>query len=86
MATNNLQVGLDEIDHELLRLLSTTLMGEGLIEGSRAIHADVLLCGAHAVTAGVVSETSPEVAAVKRALMKAASTRRCPSVHFASGM
>ena len=60
----------------LLRASSTTLMGEGLIESVRSIHADVLLCGAHAVTDGVVTETSPDVAAVKRALLKAASARR----------
>ena len=60
----------------VLRAGSATLIGEGLIESARAIHADVLLCGAHAVTAGVVTETSPDVAAVKRALLKAATSKR----------
>jgi DeoR family transcriptional regulator of aga operon len=60
----------------LLRAGSATLIGEGLIDSARAIHADVLLCGAHALTAGVLTETSPEVAAVKRALLKAASSKR----------
>ena len=60
----------------VLRPGSSTLIGEGLIESVRAIHADVLLCGAHAVTDGVLTETSREVAAVKRALLKAASSKR----------
>ena len=59
-----------------LRRGSQTLVGEALIESARAVHADVLLCGAHAVTAGVLTETSPEVAAVKRAFLQAASHRR----------
>lgn len=60
----------------VLRSGSTTLIGEALIESARAIHADVLLCGAHAVTDGVLTETSLEVAAVKRALLRAASAKR----------
>jgi DeoR family transcriptional regulator of aga operon len=60
----------------LLRPGSHTLVGEPVIEAARAIHADVLLMGAHAVTDGQVSETLPEVAAVKRALVRAAATRR----------
>jgi len=59
-----------------LRPGSQTLMGDVLIESARAIQADVLLCGAHAITDGVITETSPEVAAVKRALMRAAVSRR----------
>lgn len=59
-----------------LRPGSNTLVGEEILAGARAIRADVLLLGAHAVTAGLVSETSPEVAAVKRALMQSASSRR----------
>jgi DeoR family transcriptional regulator, aga operon transcriptional repressor len=58
-----------------LRPGSQTLMGDVLIEAARAIQADVLLCGAHAITDGVITETSPEVAAVKRALMRAAVSR-----------
>lgn len=59
-----------------LRPGSQTLVGESLIAAAAQIQADVLLCGAHAVTDGVLSETSPEVAAVKRALLKAARSRR----------
>lgn len=59
-----------------LRPGSNTLVGEEILTGARAIRADVLFFGAHAVTEGVVSETSPEVAAVKRALMKSATSRR----------
>jgi DeoR family transcriptional regulator of aga operon len=58
-----------------LRPGSQTLVGDALIESARAIQADVLLCGAHAITEGVITETSPEVAAVKRALMRAAVCR-----------
>jgi DeoR family transcriptional regulator of aga operon len=59
-----------------LRAGSHTLVGDAVIEAARAINADVLLMGAHAVTGGEVSETLPEVAAVKRAFLRAASTRR----------
>ena len=59
-----------------LRPGSNTLVGEEILAGARAIRADVLFFGAHAVTEGVVSETSPEVAAVKRALMQSATSRR----------
>jgi len=57
-----------------LRPGSNTLMGEEVLAGARAIRADVLFLGAHAVTEGVLSETSAEVAAVKRALLKSAAT------------
>ncbi len=59
-----------------LRPGSNTLIGEEVLAGARAIRADVLLFGAHAVTDGVVSETSSDVAAVKRALMQSATSRR----------
>ena len=59
-----------------LRAGSHTLVGDAVIEAARAINADVLLMGAHAVTGGEVSETLPEVAAVKRAFLRAASSRR----------
>jgi DeoR family transcriptional regulator, aga operon transcriptional repressor len=58
-----------------LRAGSHTLVGDAVIEGARGINADVLLMGAHAVTGGEVSETLPEVAAVKRAFLRAASSR-----------
>ena len=54
----------------------TTVLGPSVIEGAAAISADVLLCGAHAVSAGMLSETSAEVAAVKRAFAQAARVRR----------
>ncbi|MDB5895422.1 MAG: hypothetical protein JWQ88_2953 [Rhodoferax sp.] len=60
----------------MLRRGSNTMMGDEVLSGARQIRADVLLMGAHAVTDGVLSETDPEVAAVKRALMQAATTRR----------
>ena len=60
----------------VLRRDSNTLMGDEVLSGARQLRADVLLMGAHAVTDGVLSETDPEVAAVKRALMHAANTRR----------
>lgn len=53
-----------------------TLMGQTVIEAAAAIHADVLLCGAHAVSDDLLTETSAEVAAVKRAFLKAARVRR----------
>ncbi len=59
-----------------LRPGSNTLVGDEVLAGARAIRADVLLFGAHAVTEGVLSETSSDVAAVKRALMQSATSRR----------
>jgi DeoR family transcriptional regulator of aga operon len=59
-----------------LRVGSNTLVGEQVLAGARAIRADVLFFGAHALTEGVVSETSPEVAAVKRVLMQSSSSCR----------
>jgi DeoR family transcriptional regulator of aga operon len=60
----------------VLRAGSPTLTGDALAESARAIHADVLLCGAHSVCDGVLTETSAEVAAAKRALIQAASVKR----------
>lgn len=60
----------------LLRPGSTTVIGQTLVEQAAALHADVLLMGAHAVTDSVISETSAELAGVKRALMKAANSTR----------
>lgn len=59
-----------------LRSGSNTLVGEQVHAAAKNIRADVLFFGAHAVTENVVSETSPEVAAVKRTLMKAANACR----------
>lgn len=60
----------------LLRPGSTTIIGQTLVDQASALRADVLLMGAHAVTDHVISETSAELAAVKRALMKAANSTR----------
>ncbi len=59
-----------------LRPGSNTLVGEQVQEAAKAIRADVLFFGAHAVTENVISETSPDVAAVKRALMRSAASCR----------
>ncbi len=60
----------------MLRAGSNTLTGDSVIEAARAIHADVLLLGAHAVSNGELSETAPEVVAVKKAFLRAARVRR----------
>jgi DeoR family transcriptional regulator, aga operon transcriptional repressor len=60
----------------VLRHGSSTLTGDALVQATQAIHADVLLCGAHALCDGVITETSSAVAATKRALIKAATHRR----------
>jgi DeoR family transcriptional regulator of aga operon len=60
----------------MLRPGSTTLIGQTLVDQAAALRADVLLMGAHAVTEDVISETSAELAGVKRALMKAANATR----------
>jgi DeoR family transcriptional regulator of aga operon len=60
----------------LLRQGGNTLTGDTLIDSARAIGVDVLLMGIHAVTEGELTETAPEVAAVKRALLKAAASKR----------
>lgn len=54
----------------------STLLGQGVIEAVAAVRADVLLCGAHAISDDLLSETSAEVAAVKRAFLKAARSKR----------
>lgn len=59
-----------------LRPTSHTLVGPEVLAGARALRADLLLLGAHAVTEGLLSETDAEVAAVKRAWL-AASDHRC---------
>lgn len=59
-----------------LRPGSNTLVGEQVKNAASAIHADVLFLGAHAVSDNVVSETTPEVAAVKRAFMRSATSCR----------
>ncbi len=60
----------------VLRPGSHTVIGQPLVEQAATLRAELLLMGAHAVTGTALSETSAEVAAVKRALMAAADTRR----------
>lgn len=59
-----------------LRPASNTLVGEPVLLGAAALQVDVLLLGAHAVTGDVLSETDAEVAAVKRAFLRVAGSRR----------
>ena len=55
-----------------LRPGSNTLTGESVLAAVGALQAEVLLLGVHAVTDGVLSETLPEVVAVKQAFQRAA--------------
>lgn len=59
-----------------LRPGSNTLVGEEVQNDARAIRADVLFFGGHAISENVISETSTEVASVKRTLMKSANSCR----------
>lgn len=59
-----------------LRSGSNTLIGDEVLAGASRIRADVLLFGVHALTEGVLSEASSEVAGVKRALMRSATSKR----------
>jgi DeoR family transcriptional regulator, aga operon transcriptional repressor len=59
-----------------LRAGSNTLLGDGLIQSAANIGVDVLLLGAHAVTADELTETAAEVAAVKTAWLKVARVKR----------
>jgi len=59
----------------VLRPGSPTVIGQPLIEQAASLRAELLFMGTHAVTQGVMSETSAEVAAVKQALMRAANHR-----------
>ena len=58
-----------------LRPGSPTVTGQAVIEQASSLRAELLFMGTHAVTHGVMSETSAEVAAVKQALMRAANHR-----------
>jgi DeoR family transcriptional regulator of aga operon len=51
---------------------TTTIIGEPGQEFFKSIHADVAFIGAHAITVEGLTETSLEVAAMKRALIAAA--------------
>lgn len=59
----------------MLRPGSPTVIGQPLIEQAAGLRAELLFMGTHAVTQGVMSETSTEVAGVKQALMRAANHR-----------
>jgi DeoR/GlpR family transcriptional regulator of sugar metabolism len=59
-----------------LRPGSPTVMGQVLAQQAQSLRAELLFMGTHAVTEGVMSETTMEVASVKQALMRAAN-RRC---------
>lgn len=59
-----------------VRAGSNTLVGEAVLLGAAALQADVLLLGAHAVTGDVLSETDADVAAVKRAFLRASTSHR----------
>jgi DeoR family transcriptional regulator of aga operon len=52
-----------------------TLVGEAVQSAVQHIRTDVLLLGAHAVTEQIISATSPEIAAVKQAFIRAAQHR-----------
>jgi len=56
-----------------LRPGSHTLVGEAGLASAAELRADVLLLGAHALTDGVVSETTPEVVAMKQAFLRASA-------------
>ncbi len=56
-----------------LRPGSHTLIGDSVLARAADLRADVLLLGVHAVTEGVLSETMPEVVAVKQAFIRAAA-------------
>ena len=58
-----------------LRPGSPTVTGQAMIGQVASLRAELLFMGAHAVTQGVISETTAEVAAAKQALMRAASHR-----------
>ena len=59
----------------VLRPGSPTVIGQPLMDQAASLHAELLFMGTHAVTQGVMSETSAEVAAVKQALMRATKHR-----------
>jgi DeoR family transcriptional regulator of aga operon len=58
-----------------LRAGSHTLVGDTVLGGIADLRADVLLLGIHAVTDGVLSETMPEVVAVKQAFIRSSALR-----------
>ena len=58
-----------------LRPGSHTLIGDAVISSIRSLRADVLLMGGHAVTGTILSETSLEIASVKRAFIESATKR-----------
>ena len=55
-----------------LRARSTTLYGEAAERFVHELHADVAFIGAHAITGDLITETSLEIARIKRAIVRAA--------------
>jgi DeoR family transcriptional regulator of aga operon len=56
----------------VLRPRSSTLFGEAAERFVAELHADVALIGAHAITGDLITETSLEIARIKRAIVAAA--------------
>lgn len=55
-----------------VRLGSTTLLGSGALHSILRLHADIAFIGTHAMTATELSDTSIDLAEIKRAFLKAA--------------
>lgn len=51
---------------------STTLLGSGALQSILRLHADIAFIGTHALTSTDMSDTSIELAEIKRAILKAA--------------
>ena len=54
---------------------SSSVVGEPGVEFLKGIHADVCLIGTHGITDNVLTEASPEIAFVKRAMIQASRRR-----------
>ena len=57
-----------------VRTGSTTLLGSDALQSIMRLHADIAFIGTHALTATDLSDTSIELAEVKRAVLKAADS------------
>jgi DeoR/GlpR family transcriptional regulator of sugar metabolism len=55
-----------------VRTCSTTLLGSGALQSILRLHADIAFIGTHSLTATELSDTSIELADIKRAILKAA--------------
>jgi DeoR/GlpR family transcriptional regulator of sugar metabolism len=56
-----------------VRTGSATLLGSGALQSFLRLHADIAFIGTHALTATDLSDTSIELAEIKRAILRAAS-------------